>query len=95
MVSRDLAKVEIVSSTLTACSIRKYIIMNKEGLEKAKLASKRLEKQIGHYVSVNYGIPDGIPAQYFLVIYSDDKKLKAPSEFEEYKVFKHSIPRPL
>lgn len=69
--------------------------MNKKDTKKAELVAARLEKQTGQHVSVNYGIPDGLPIQYFLVIYSDDKKLKVPSEFEGYKVFKRGIPRPL
>jgi hypothetical protein len=70
-------------------------MMNEEDTKKAELVAEKLEKQIGQYVSVNYGIPDGLPIQYFLVIYSDSKKLKVPSEFEGYKVFKRGVPRAL
>jgi hypothetical protein len=65
--------------------------------EKAKLASEKLEKQIGNYVSAHYGYPGDFSKeiQYFLVVYSNNKKLKVPSEFEGYKVLKRSIPRPL
>ena len=62
-----------------------------------KAARQKLEKQTGLMIGSAYGCLDGSDGQpeEFLIVWSDDAKVKYPKLFEGFKVVRRSVPRPL
>jgi hypothetical protein len=61
---------------------------------KVRQAAEKLEKQLGLMVGSAYGAPNGVDEEWetFLIVWTNNAKVKFPATFEGFKVVRRDIP---